>query len=387
MNKRTEEILLRGAERFGAGLRRGLRPSRLPRTIIGAALALSLLASAYWLLLASDLYVSEAHVIIQRTEIAGAPATADIGSLLGGTNPSAADQLLLREHLLSLDMLARLEERLRLREHYSDWRRDPLSRTWSATMPMERFREYMRKRVLVDYDEYTGVLVVRALAFDAATAHAIGAALVEEGERHMNAMAHALAREQVGFLESQVEELGERALAARRALLDFQDRNAMSSPAGAAQTLEGIIGRLESQLSDLQTRRTALLGYLVPGSPSIKEVDLQIAATRRQIDRERKRLASPEGGTLNRTLEEYQRLEMQAGFAQDLYESALAALERGRIEATRTLKKVSVLQSPSLPEYPLEPRRAYNSVVFLLLSLLGAGLLNLIVVIIRDHRD
>jgi capsular polysaccharide transport system permease protein len=174
---------------------------------------------------------------------------------------------------------------------------------------------------------------------------------------------------------------------ARRLVLDFQDRHGLSSPASATQTLEGIIGRLESQLSDLQTRRSTLLGYLVPGSPGVREIDLQIAAVRRQIEQERKRLAAPDGDTLNRTLEEYQRLEMDAAFAQDLYKSALSALERGRIEATRTLKKVSVLQSPSLPEYPLEPRRLYNSTVFLVLSLLVAGMLNLIVVIIRDHRD
>jgi capsular polysaccharide transport system permease protein len=362
--------------------------ARLPRGIFAVAAGFSLLVSVYWLIFASDLYVSEAHVIIQRTELNGSSAP-DIGSLLSGvvSSPNASDQLLLRDHLLSRDMLANLDARLELRKHFSDWRRDPFSRIWFDDMPLERFQAYMAGRVLVDYDEYTGVLVIRALAFDPETAHAMGAALVEEGERHMNGMAHALANEQVGFLEGQVRQLSERSMAARRSLLDFQDRNALSSPASAAQTLEGIIGRMESQLSDLQTRRTALLGYLVPASPSVKELDLQIAATRQQIDLEGKRLASPDGNTLNRRLEEYQRLELEAAFAQDLYKTALAALERGRIEAIRTLKKVSVLQAPSRPEYPLEPRRFYNAGVFLLISLLVAGILNLVVVIVRDHRD
>ena len=362
--------------------------ARLPRGIFGVAIGCSLLVSVYWLIFASDLYVSEAHVIIQRTELNGS-STPDIGSLLSGavSGPNASDQLLLRDHLLSRDMLVNLDVRLELRKHFSDWRRDPFSRIWFDDMPLERFQAYMAGRMLVDYDEYTGVLVIRALAFDPDTAYAMGAALVEEGERHMNGMAHALANEQVGFLEGQVRQLSERSMAARRSLLDFQDRNALSSPASAAQTLEGIIGRMESQLSDLQTRRTALLGYLVPASPSVKELDLQIAATRQQIDMEGKRLASPDGNTLNRRLEEYQRLELEAVFAQDLYKTALAALERGRIEAIRTLKKVSVLQAPSRPEYPLEPRRFYNTGVFLLISLLVAGILNLVVVIVRDHRD
>ena len=203
----------------------------------------------------------------------------------------------------------------------------------------------------------------------------------------MNAMAHALAAEQVAFLEKQVADLNARAVAARQELLAFQSSKQMLSPAGTAQTLEMIIAKLEGELSDLQTRRNGLLGYLMPDSPGVKELDLQIAGTREQLRRERRRLASTEGDTLNRTVEQYQTLEMQAQFAQDLYKSAITALEHGRVEATRTLKKVSVLQSPNLPEYALEPRRLYNSIVYLIVSLLIAGLVNLVIIIIRDHRD
>lgn len=387
MNKSmNREILARPSARFAARARVLLAPARLPRSIFAAAFGASLLAAVYWGLIASDRYVSEAHVIVQRTDLAGAPQT-DFASLLGATTPNNADQLLLRDYLGSLDMLRVLEERLGLREHFSDWRRDPLSRIWFADMPMEKFQRYFRERVSVDFDEYTGVLLLKAQAYAPETAHAIAALMVAEGERHMNAMAHALARDQVAFLEQQVADLSARAMQARRAVLEFQNRHALGSAESAAQTLEAIIARLESQLTDLEARRGMLLGYLVADSTSVKEVDLQIAAIRQQLERERKRLASPEGETLNRTLEEFQRLEMEAGFAQDLYQSALGALEQGRIEATRTLKKVSVLQSPSLPEYPLEPRRLYNSVVFLLLALLLAGVFNLVVVIVRDHKD
>jgi capsular polysaccharide transport system permease protein len=46
-----------------------------------------------------------------------------------------------------------------------------------------------------------------------------------------------------------------------------------------------------------------------------------------------------------------------------------------------------VLQSPSLPEASIEPRRLYNIIVFTLVALLVAGVLYLIGAIIRDHRD
>ena len=77
----------------------------------------------------------------------------------------------------------------------------------------------------------------------------------------------------------------------------------------------------------------------------------------------------------------------EAGFAQDVYKTSLVALENGRVEAIRKLKKVSVLQSPTLAEYPLEPRRIYNIFVFALAVLALAGIAHLLAAIVRDHQD
>ena len=372
--------------RWRASAGRRLAPARIQGTIFSAALLFSLAAAVYWVVIASDRYVSEAHVIIERTNLGTGEASTAFG-FIAVVPGLTSDQMLLRDHLLSLDMLKALDAKLDLRSHYSNWRRDPLSRMWFKDAPLEKFHAYFLGRVTVEVDEFTGILSVRSQAYDPETARAITAMMVEEGERHMNAMAHALASEQVAFLEGQVSEMNDRAVAARQKLLSFQNDKQLLSPTSTAQTLESIIAKLEGELSDLQTRRNGLLGYLMPDSPGVKELDIQIAGTRKQIERERKRLASPDGNTLNRTLEEYQGLEMQAQFAQDLYKSALTALEQGRVEATRTLKKVSILQSHNLPEYALEPRRIYNSIVYLIVSLLLAGLVNLIVIIIRDHRD
>ncbi len=78
---------------------------------------------------------------------------------------------------------------------------------------------------------------------------------------------------------------------------------------------------------------------------------------------------------------------MESVFAQDLYKTGLVALEKGRLEAIRTIKKVSVLQTPSRPELALEPRRFYNTLVFILVALLLAGITHLLAAIVRDHKD
>lgn len=366
--------------RFG---RRAMRRHRAPALVLAACLLIAI----YWGLVASDRHVSEARVIIQRTDLAGSQ-TMDFSSLLTGAGGiNRADQLLLRDYLLSVDMLDKLDAKLNLRAHYSDRRHDLLSRMWSADVPREWFHKHYLSRVSVEFDDYAGVLVIRAQGYDPGTAHRIAAMLVQEGERTMNAMAHELAREQVSFIERQVSDMAARFQEARRQVLAYQNMKGLASPQATAENLAGVINRLETQRTELQARRTALLSYLAPQAPGIVELDIQLGALQKQIAQEQARLAAPKGDALNSTVEEYQRLEMAATFAQDIYKTALVALEKGRVEAQRTIKKVTVLQEATLPEYPLQPARLYNIAVFTLLTLLAAGIIHLLAAIIREHKD
>ena len=377
----------RSPARALAWLRSHLGPLLVRRPIFGLTALACLLAAIFWCFIASDRYVSQAQIIIQRTDMASGQ-NMDFATLISGaTGTNRADQLLLRSHLLSTDMLNKLDEKLHLREHYSDKRRDIWTRMWSRDVPLEWFHEHYLKRVTINFDEYSGVLVIEAQAYDPETAHAIATMLVEEGERKMNDMAHRLAQEQVSFVEKQVAELGAKFQQARSDLVAYQNAKGMVSPEATAASMATVINELEGQRTELQARRTAMLGYLSPKAPSVVELDLQIGAIEKQIKQERARLAGPGGKKLNSTVEEFQRLQMAAQFAQDVYKTALIALEKGRVEATRTLKKVSVLQSPTLPEYPVKPRRIYNTVVFVLIALLLAGIAHLLAAIVRDHKD
>lgn len=78
---------------------------------------------------------------------------------------------------------------------------------------------------------------------------------------------------------------------------------------------------------------------------------------------------------------------LKAQFAQEMYANALATLEATRVEAARKLKQVSVLQSASVPEYPIEPNLSYNVAITIILVMLLSIILNLFLAIIRDHKD
>jgi capsular polysaccharide transport system permease protein len=358
-----------------------------PFGLIAWAIYFSVGALVYWTFIASDRYVSEAHVIVQRTDLAVGPAL-DLSSLIGAQQAhSRPDQMLLRDYLLSKDMLRKLESTLNISGHYSDSRWDLLSRMWISNPSVEWLHRYFASRANVEFDEYAGVLMISVEAYNQQMAKSIAAMMVAEGEAFMDALARQLAREQVTFLERQVRQNAERAMQARQNVLAYQNRKGLASPQASAESLIAIVAKLEAQRAELQTERNALQSYLVSTHPNLVQINQQLLAIEKQIAAEQARLAAPSGNSLNRTVEELQRLQMEAEFQQAVYQTSLTALEKGRVEATRTLKKLSVLQTPYLPEYPWHPRRLYNIVVFTLVAFLVAGVIKLLVAAIHDHQD
>jgi capsular polysaccharide transport system permease protein len=358
---------------------------KLIRWLWWVAIGFMALSTLYWGLLAANRYVSESHVVVESLQTPPA-TTFDLTSVLGGSTPSK-DILLLQDYILSADMLRRLDEKLKLREHYSS-SYDILSRMLRRDVSFEWFLRHYQDRVEAEYDEYTGILTIRAQAYTQEMAHAIGQALVEDGERFMNELAHRLAREQVAYAEREVVAVSKRLSQSRQTLLAFQNKHGLVSPIGTVESLSAVTARLEGELSGLQARRRALESYLTPTAPDLVQINAQVHAIEKQLAAERARLAGANGkGTLNRVAEEYDRLLLESMFQQDVYRTALAALERARIDANRTLKKLSVIQAPTLPDSSVEPARLYTIVAFLLGTLILAGILQLLVDIIREHRD
>ncbi len=346
----------------------------------------SIVMGGYWLLIASDRYVSEAHLVVQQTSLPGGQSM-ELSGILSGVlgNNSNSDQYMLSDYLYSVDMLKKLDKKLNLKQHYSDHSHDLFSRLWNQEI--EFFHQYYLKHTEVYQDAESGILYIKAQAYDPKTAQQIVSTLVEDGETFVNGLAHELANEQVKFLEGQIEKIKAQTIVTRQKLIDYQNANGVLSPQANAESMIGILAQLEAKRIELDAQRNALRSYLVPNHPNIIQLDQQIAAINSQAKTERAKLAAPTGKTLNSKVEEFQRLEFDALFAQEVYKTGLAALERGRVEAARTIKKVAILQQPTLPEYAKQPRRYYNALMFVFVFLVLAGIAHLIMSIIKEHKD
>lgn len=342
-----------------------------------------ILVSFYWSFWATDRYVSKATVVLESPQITSSEVS--FSSILTGGSPDK-DLLLLREYLLSTDMLKIVDKELDFRQHYSKYG-DYFSTLGDANAPIEELHDYYLKRVSIEMDDYAGVLNVEVQAYTPEFAHQMAQLLLDEGEAHMNEMGRRLADEQVVFLEKQLGRLEDRLNETRKDLLDFQNKEGLISPTSTVESINQVVATLEGQLATLQAQRKALASYQSNRSSDMKRVSAEIDAMREQILKQRDRLAQATGNSLNAVSSKYQSLELKSKFAQETYSGAISALESTRLEAARKLKQVSILQSPLLPEYSTEPRRVYNTTVFALIAIFLAFIASMLILIIKEHRD
>ncbi|WP_298832058.1 capsular biosynthesis protein [uncultured Piscinibacter sp.] len=363
--------------------------SLTPRRLLLAVLAVPMaLGSLYFGLVAADRYVSESTVALQQ---AGADASALPGAalLLAGLNPPSREgTLYLKQYIHSLGLLQQLDSRFKLRQHYESERLDQISRLWGGAS-QEDFLKYYRSRVEVSIDELSSTLTVRVQGFDPKFANELNRAILEASERFVNEMSHQLAREKLRFAETEVVRAAEKLQKAKADVLAFQSKNRLLDPTVQAQASGTMVAELQASITKSEAELRALRTYLNDDSFQVQALRSQIEATRAQLDKERSRgTTSGRGGErLGALAIEFEDLKTRAEFALDAYKLALGAIENARIDATRKLKNLVVIEPATLPETAEYPRRFYNLATLLLVCLLVYGIVRLVIATIREHQD
>ena len=345
------------------------------------------LASIYYGFFAESRYVSESIITVRESQENPAVVAGSVAGLVAGS-PAAANRevMYLTEYILSLDMLRHLDGKLGLRKLYERDSPDFIYRLHPGTS-QEWFLRYFRSRVSVTLDSMTSLLDIGVEAFSAADAQAINREILAESERFVNEISHQMAREEMNFTEAQVERVRERYFAAKRTLIEFQNRNRLFDPVAQAQAKAGLTNELEAMLARDEAELKNELTYLNDKSYQVIARKNRIKATSAQLDEERKRLASTEGERLAGLAAEFQNLTLDASFAEEAYRASLQTLEKVRMDTSKELKHLIVIASPTLPQIALYPRRLYDLGTIFVVCLLLYGVVRLVVATVEDHHD
>jgi capsular polysaccharide transport system permease protein len=343
-------------------------------------------AVAYYSLLASDRFVSTTVISVRR---AGHEASAVNGlSMLlpGAAAMSQEDTRFLREYLHSQGLLLRLDPELKLRQHYESAHADLLHRLWPGSS-QEQLLEYWRQRVEISLDEVSGLLTVRVQGFDAGQTQRINQALLREAEAFVNDISHRISDEQLAFAKGELTRAEEQLTSAQRTLIDFQTRHRMLDPQADAQATGQRAAELRGRLAKLEAELSAKRAFLHDDAPDIITLKAEVAAVQQQVGRETQSAMAAGGDALNRLAVTFHDIKTRAALADGAYRSALTAVEATRIEASRKVKSLVVIEPPTLPETAEFPRRLYELSTLLLLCLAVFGIGHLAIATVREHRD
>jgi capsular polysaccharide transport system permease protein len=362
-----------------------LSPRTLKLVVIGLPLVL---VALYLGLFSADRYVSESTLAVRQAGSEGVSLPGAAMLLAGLTPPSREDTLYVQHYIHSLALLRKLDSELKIREHFASPHMDLLDRM-SLGSSQEDFLRHFRSRIQVTYDDVASLLTVRVQGFDPAFAQRLNQRILEESERFVNEYSQRMAREKLTFVEGELKTGARRVQDAKNQVLDFQTRHRQLDPIFQAQASGALSAELLANKARLESELNALLAYMNEDAPQVRALRTRIAAAGKQADAERERGTKPslQGERLNSLAIEFQGLQMQAEFAIDAYKIALAAVENTRIDATRKLKSLVVIEPPSKPETPEYPRRLYTLATVLAASLLIYAIARLVLATIREHQD
>ncbi len=351
---------------------------------LGVLLPTSLAGTYYWGF-ASDLYESTSMFTIQSADGRSGVALDSLLGAIPATSPAARDTLAVRDHILSRDMLSKLDAAYGFSEHYQQENHD-----WLARLPkdasFEDAYDYYLSRLAVDYDSTSGVLTVKVKAFSPDAAVKFTDAVLHYSEEMVNQLSERSRRDQTKYALSELKQAEERLSQARQRVLALQGERAEFNPQQSAEEALSIRGQLKADLARVRAELSQARAYMAPSAPKVIALQQQAAALAAQVSNESRRLVNPGGERgLNESIASFEDAMIEKEFAQSAYQSALTSLEIARNEAVRQHRYLAPIAQPSTPDEATYPRRFLGTLTVLILSLALVGISSLLLAAVREH--
>jgi capsular polysaccharide transport system permease protein len=320
------------------------------RTSLFALLPL-LAVFLYASLIATKLYQGEAIFTVQTSSESAPAANAGLFAI-GGGNSTIADAFKAREFILSRPMMEHMEKRHGFMSHFASPEMDPLTRFDSPLGLNEDPYKYYLKRVRVAVDVQEGILRLYVQARTPEDARRFGNAILAAAEANVSRFSDRISEDQISSLTRDVQSAERQVAEARRSLAFVQARRGELAPEQAATAVYQLISSLELQRAEAQRERDTLLGQGLTDSPLLPRLSARVAELNAQIAEQRSRLVNPGGGSLQRTLSEYENASARKEIAQARWESTLNTLQQAYLRILEKRRYFVLIVGMSVDTFP-----------------------------------
>ena len=346
----------------------------------------TVIASIYFLLVATPRFVSEANFVV-RSSSQSTPSSLGVALQGVGLSNASTEAFVVHEYMTSSRGTADLRRRFDLPAMLGGPRVDALSRfpQIGESDSAEGLRKTLRRFVSVGYDSTTGISTVRVQAFSPRDAQALASALLDGGEQVVNQMNARAAADSVADARAAQAQARARLAEAQRATTEFRNAQQLIDPGSSAAISAELITRLLANVAELRAEREQIAAG-APDSPQLPVLDRRIASFEQQLSAERAKLAG-RSSSLAPLVGQYEELTLRSELAAEELTQATAALITAEQEAQRQKLYVERIVPPNLPERASEPRRLRAILTIFGTALLLYGLGWLVWAGVREHTQ
>jgi Capsule polysaccharide export protein len=324
----------------------------------------TLLAMLYYVLIASDIYISESRFVIKspdqkRSQTSTLANLVQTSGLSGGQEQT--NEVL--TYVRSRDALKALEKTVHVRDKFSTAQADILSRFPQpfSDNSFESLFKYYGKRVDASMDTEAGTAVIKVQAFTPHDAYVINKQLLDQSEALVNRLNERSRTKGIAEAQRQVDLATQRAKNSRIALAQYRNAQALIDPEKQAGGVLEIANAMIGERAALQTQLD-LMQRLTPNNPSIPALRNRITAISVQIASQDNRVVGTGSGIASK-LGGYENLLVEQEFATESLTAANAALVQARAEALRQQFYLERVVDPNTPDTPLLPKRSINILI------------------------
>lgn len=324
----------------------------------------TILATIYYGLIASDVYVSQSRFVIKSPGQKSMPTTTlanliQTSGFVGGEQETKE----VLDYVRSRTALADLQRQIDFRARYQNAGADFMSRFPRPFRhgSFENLFKYYQTVVQASPDNESGVAVLEVRAFRPEDARNINAKLLGLSEALVNKLNERAERRAVTEAEQRVVDAQVRVRKARAALSGFRNTQELIDPAKQATGVLEISNKLVSEHAAVQAQ-LELMQRVAPANPSIPALRARSSALASEIATQNGRVMGTPTGIASK-VGSYENLLAEQDFSQATLTAASTALEQARVESQKQQFYLERVVDPNLPDSPVLPNRLRNILV------------------------
>jgi capsular polysaccharide transport system permease protein len=326
------------------------------------------IAALYYLLIASDRYVSEARFIVRSSAGNG---VGNITTMIENQGLSRANDetYAVNDYVVSRDIVELLVRNDHLRDILARPEADAINRfpNFYSRDNKENLFERYKDMVQARIDSATGISTLKVAAFRADDATGLASAIIKYAEDLINRLNERAYDDAERYAQTIVDRERNDIGKIETDLTTFRNANGSVDPGKEAVAGFEMIGKMTTELVLLEANLQQQLA-LSPGAPGIAALREKIRSYQEQIDKQKLDIV---GGnrSLASKLAGYERLELDRELAARALGLAMINLAKAREDAQQQHLYLQTIVVPNVADYAEYPRRTLGMLLMLLVCL------------------